>query len=129
MRTLIVEDDFTNRLLLQNLLAPYGECHVAVNGREAVEAFRLALTRGRGYDLICMDITLPELDGHQAVQELRRLEKAVGTRDNRATIIVTTASNDGADVGMAQKEGCNGYLLKPLDGRRLKGLLRARGLI
>ena len=41
MRTLIVEDDFTSRLLLQSLLAQYGECHIAVNGREAVEAFAL----------------------------------------------------------------------------------------
>lgn len=128
MRTLIVEDDFTNRLLLQTLLARYGECHVAVNGREAVEAFRLAQADGRGYDLICMDITMPEMDGHQAVQEIRRLEKTVGPL-NRVTIIVTTASDDRADVSMAQQEDCDGYLLKPIDVRRLKGILRTRGLL
>jgi len=38
MKTLIVEDDFTSRFLLQNFLAPYGECHAAVNGREALDA-------------------------------------------------------------------------------------------
>jgi two-component system chemotaxis response regulator CheY len=128
VRTLIVEDDFTNRLLLQTLLARYGECHVAVNGREAVEAFRLAQADGRGYDLICMDITMPEMDGHQAVQEIRRLEKTVGPL-NRVTIIVTTASDDRADVSMAQQEDCDGYLLKPIDVRRLKGILRTRGLL
>ena len=47
MKTLIVEDDFTGRLLLQTLLSPYGECHIAVNGREAVDAFRRAMKRGR----------------------------------------------------------------------------------
>jgi two-component system chemotaxis response regulator CheY len=45
MKTLIVEDDFTSRLLLQEILKPYGPSHVAVNGREAVEAVRLALER------------------------------------------------------------------------------------
>ena len=42
MKTLIVEDDFTSRLLLQASLSAYGECHIAVNGKEAVEAFRTA---------------------------------------------------------------------------------------
>lgn len=130
MRTLIVEDDFTNRLLLQSLLARYGECHVAVNGIEAVEAFRLAQARGREYNLICMDLTMPEMDGHQAVQEIRRLEKATRLLpSDPVTIVVTTASNDGSNVCMAQQEGCDGYLLKPLDARRLRAFLRERGLV
>jgi two-component system chemotaxis response regulator CheY len=63
MRTLIVEDDFTSRLLLQSFLSVYGECHIAVNGREAVAAFRAAQERPQAYDLICMDIMMPEMDG------------------------------------------------------------------
>jgi two-component system chemotaxis response regulator CheY len=47
MRTLIVEDDFTSRLLLQSFLSEYGECHIAVNGREAVAAFRTAQERAQ----------------------------------------------------------------------------------
>jgi len=47
MRTLIVEDDFTSRYLLQSFLAPYGECHSALNGREAVDAFRLEEKAGQ----------------------------------------------------------------------------------
>jgi two-component system chemotaxis response regulator CheY len=129
VRTLIVEDDFTSRLLLQVLLARYGECHVAINGREAVEAFRLAQADGRGYDLICMDVTMPEMDGHQAVQEIRRLEKTVKPLVNRVTIIMTSASNDQEDVGLARQEECDGYLLKPIDAHRLKSLLWGRGLI
>ena len=54
LRILLVEDDFASRLLLQTFLSRHGECHVAVNGREAVEACRTSLERGRRYDLICM---------------------------------------------------------------------------
>ena len=50
MKTLIVEDDFTSRRLLQRFLAPFSDCDVAVNGKEAVEAFRLALEAGQPYD-------------------------------------------------------------------------------
>ena len=94
MRTLTVEDDFTNRLSsLQSLLAPYGECHIAVNGKEAVEAFRLAQATDRNYDLICMDITMLEMDGHQAVEEIRQLERSAGMNPS-VTIVMTTSSNE-----------------------------------
>ena len=70
LRILLAEDDFTSRLLLQTFLSRYGECHIAVNGREAVAAFRLALEQGQRYDLICMDIMMPEMDGGEAVREI-----------------------------------------------------------
>ena len=84
MRTLIVEDDFTSRLLLQTFLSRYGECHIAVNGKEAVAAFRAARESGQWYDLICMDIMMPEMDGQTAVKEIRALEEAGGTLSTTA---------------------------------------------
>lgn len=131
MRTLIVEDDFTSRLMLQRLLSRYGECHIATDGREAVEAFRLAQADGRGYDLICMDILMPGMDGLQAVHEIRRLEKTPkqARRGGRVSIIMTTASGDSANVNQSVQEDCDGYLLKPVDGRRLLSDLRTLGLL
>jgi CheY-like chemotaxis protein len=78
MKTLIVEDDFTSRLFLQTVLSRYGECHIAVNGKEAVEAHRTAGEDGKRYDLICMDIMMPEIDGREAVKQVRALEEARG---------------------------------------------------
>jgi CheY-like chemotaxis protein len=75
LRVLLVEDDFASRLLLQTFLSRYGECHVAVNGREAVDAFRSALDRGESYDLICMDIMMPEMDGREAARQVRGWKK------------------------------------------------------
>ena len=63
MKTLIVEDDFTSRLLLQELLRRFGPCHVAVNGVEAVDAVTAALTANAPYDLICLDIMMPVMGG------------------------------------------------------------------
>ncbi len=92
MRTLIVEDDFTSRLVLQTFLSRYGECHIAVNGKEAVAAFRSALEGGEGYDLVCMDIMMPEMDGREAVNRIRALEQARGIPSTSgAKIIMTTA--------------------------------------
>lgn len=120
MRTLIVEDDFTSRLLLQTFLTRYGECHIAVNGREAVEAFRAAQKGGQKYDLICMDIMIPEMDGQTAVKEIRALEEAMGTlSSNGVKIIMTTALDDVKSVVQSFKSLCDAYLFKPIDTGKL----------
>ena len=122
MKTLIVEDDFTARLLLQNVLSKYGECHIAVNGKEAVEAFHVASVGGCPYDLVCMDILLPEMDGHAAVKQIRALERERGILPTAgAKIIMTTAVNEEEDVTQSVQECSNAYLLKPTNVAKLLG--------
>ena len=122
MKTLVVEDDFTSRLVLHTFLSRYGECHIAVNGKEAVEAFRCALETGMGYNLICMDIMMPEMDGREAVRQVRALEEAGGTLSTHGVkIIMTTAVNDVKEVVECFKELCDAYLMKPIN---LSELLR-----
>jgi two-component system chemotaxis response regulator CheY len=116
VKTLIVEDDFTSRLVLQTFLSRYGECHIAVNGREAVEAFRSALQSGQRYDLICMDIMMPEMDGKEAIKQIRAEEEAGGTLSTVGVkIIMTTAVQDMKEVMRCFKELCDAYLMKPID--------------
>src|ERR1035438_3333871 len=125
MRALIVEDDFTCRLLLQSFLAPYGECHIAVNGKEAVVAFRLAQESGQPYDLICMDIMMPEMDGQTAVREIRALEEAAGTLSTSGVkIIMTSALDDMKNVMQSFQSLCDAYLFKPIDSGKLLDHLR-----
>ena len=130
LRMLLVEDDFASRLVLQTFLARYGECHIAVNGREAVEAFGSALELGNRYDLICMDIMMPELDGRQAVNQIRALEENRGIRStNGAKIIMTTAVDDVSEVFRCFGELCDAYLTKPVDMARLIGHMKLHQLI
>jgi two-component system chemotaxis response regulator CheY len=120
LRVLLVEDDFASRLMMQAFLSRYGECHVAVNGREAVDAFRASLERGASereyrYDLICMDIMMPEMDGTEAVRRVRALEEAAGISSTRgAKIIMTTAVDDIKEVSLCYNQLCDAYLLKPI---------------
>jgi two-component system, chemotaxis family, chemotaxis protein CheY len=130
MRTLIVEDDFTSRLLLQSLLSKYGECHIAVNGREAVSAFRAAHESGQDYQLICMDIMMPEMDGQTAVREIRAMEESEGTLSTNGTkIIMTTALDDVKNVVQSFHSLCDAYLFKPIDTRKLLGQIKELRLI
>ena len=130
MKTLIVEDDFTSRLILQTFLSRYGECHIAVNGREAVAAFGTALEAGLRYDLICMDIMMPEMDGREAVRQIRALEEARGILSTSgARIIMTTAVNDIKEVSRCFEELCDAYLVKPINLARLLSQVKSYHLV
>lgn len=131
MRVLIVEDDFTSRKLLQMILTPHGACDIAVNGEECVDAFKLALGEGKPYDLVCLDIMMPQKDGHQALKEIRAIERERGIRgSDEVKVIMTTALDDPKNVVEAYyKGGATSYIPKPIDKHMFLHLLRNLGLI
>ena len=130
MKTLIVEDDFTSSLLLQEILKHYGPFNTALNGQQALEAVRTALDSGEPYDLICLDIMMPEMDGHEALQQIRALEDAKGIIAIKgAKIIMTTALDDSKNILASFKGLCDVYLTKPVDKAKLLGELRKLKLI
>ncbi len=131
MRVLVVEDDFTSRKILQKILGPYGEVDIAVNGLEAVQAFTQSLDDANPYDLICMDIMMPEMDGQTALKKIRSLEKERGiVPAQEVKIVMTTALDDPKNVVEAYyKGGATSYVPKPIDKHMLLHLLKSLGVI
>ncbi len=130
MKCLIVEDDFTARKLLQAHLCGFGECYIATDGREAVEAVRDALTVGKPYDLICLDIMMPQMDGHDALEAIRKTEKEHGVEGlDCAKVIMTTALSDPKNVMGAFREGCEAYIVKPVQKNKLLAEMEKLGVI
>jgi Response regulators consisting of a CheY-like receiver domain and a winged-helix DNA-binding domain len=130
VKTLIAEDDSVRRLLLQGILKSYGPVHIAVNGKEAVEAVRLALKPVEPFDLICLDIMMPEMSGKEALKEIRRIERAAGVAgSSRARIVMTTALADQKSVMEAIRLGCDSYVTKPVRKAKLLEELRRLALI
>lgn len=116
MRILIAEDDFASRKFMLKFLSQYGDCDLTVDGMEALEAFMMAWDEGRPYDLVCLDIMMPNLDGHKVLKLMRDIEKQKGAAgENRAKIIMTTALNETADIFTAFDGGCEAYAAKPID--------------
>ena len=115
LKILVAEDDFVCRKLLQSFLSDFGECFVAINGLEAVEAVKDALDEGQPYDLICLDIMMPEMDGHEALKSIRKIENERGIAGlDGVKVMMTTALSDSASVIGAFREGCEAYIVKPL---------------
>lgn len=130
MKVLIAEDDFASRKFMLKFLSQYGECDVTVDGNEAIEAFTMAIEDGEPYDLVCLDIMMPEMDGYGALKTMREIEKEQGIPEEEATkFIMTTALTDGRNVMKAFKLGCEAYAGKPIDQEKFKQELTKLGLL
>ena len=127
MRSLIVEDDFLCRRVLSAILTKHGECDVAVNGREALGACNLAVQDGQPYDLICLDIIMPQMNGQDTLLELRALEEFLGVPP--VPILMTTSVHFSEGVVESFLRQCNGYLLKPIKRDQLEQTLLELKLI
>lgn len=130
MKILLAEDDFVTRKFMTTFLSKYGECDVTVDGMEAVDAFMMALEDNEPYDLVCLDIMMPVMDGYQALMGIRNLEKERSIpKEKEAKVIMTTALNDEGNVKMAFELGCTVYSGKPIDKERFEQVLKKFGLI
>jgi two-component system chemotaxis response regulator CheY len=120
MKILVVEDDHKNRKLLQYQLSPFGECDTAENGEEAVLAFRRGLDNHQPYDLICMDIRMPRVDGKEALRQIRQIENDAGCLDKeKVKVIMTTALDDAEAVVASYEGGATAYLVKPITKEKI----------
>ncbi len=130
MKILLAEDDFVTRKFMVNFLSKYGECDVTVDGMEAVDAFMMALEDDDPYDLVCLDIMMPVMDGYQALVGIRNLEKQRNVPEEKAAkVIMTTALNEERNVNMAFELGCTIYSGKPIDQDRFEQALKKTGLL
>ncbi len=129
MRVLVVEDDFISRRLLCRYLQAHAECDVAVNGNEAIGAIRQIMQAGERYDLICLDIMMPGMDGHETLKRLREIESEAGIADaDRTRVIMTSALEDHGSVMTAFNNACDGYVVKPIEKRKFLETLQEIGL-
>ncbi len=129
-RILIVEDDMVSRKFLSKFLSRYGDCDLVVDGLEAIDAYLLALQDGLPYDLICLDVMMPKIDGIRVLKTIRDLERQNGIVENDACkIVMTTVLGETQVVQSAFEYGCNAYASKPLDMTKLTTVLQKIGLV
>ncbi len=130
MKVLVVEDHPITREFLRHFFEPMAECHVAENGETGVDAVVRSLDEDAPYDLVCMDLRMPKMDGHTALRQIRMIEEERGLReDARTKVIIITASASPADIYQAYEDDCQAYLAKPVDTEQLSARMRELGLI
>jgi len=126
MKILIVEDHLVNRFVIEKMLKDYGECDSAVNGKEAVQAFSMAFDEGKPYDIIFLDIMMPEMDGREALKLIREIEKNKSVSASKEVKIIMVTALDAPEevINAYYHGGCTNYLVKPIDRKRLDSIMK-----
>ncbi|MDQ7835643.1 MAG: response regulator [Humidesulfovibrio sp.] len=121
MRILVIDDDITSRLLLKKLLSGYGECVLEDNGKAALGTFLKALGDDAPFDLIFLDIVMPEMDGHEFLQAVRQMEQQWAVPPGREVrVVMTTSLNSPKEATKAFFKGqATAYLVKPVDKKTI----------
>ncbi|TKB64661.1 MAG: PAS domain S-box protein [Nitrospira sp.] len=119
--TLVIDDHSTNRLILHETLSAIGaEVTDVATGREALVEWRRAAASGTPFQLVLLDSRMPEMDGFQVVEEIRRASHSQGL-----TIIMMTSDHWADDIARTYDMGLGGYLVKPI---RRSDLLKTIGI-
>lgn len=131
MKILIAEDDDISRMIIKKLLNRIGKCDTVVDGVETVEAFQLAWEDEAPYDLILLDIMMPDVNGQEALKQIRGIERQMGIRGSREVkVIMLTALDDPISVVDAYyRGGATSYLVKPIESEKLMAELVKLDLI
>ncbi|MBU2591378.1 MAG: response regulator [Nitrospinota bacterium] len=115
---LIVDDDFVNRKLLTEILRDKAVCDTAANGAEAIQAYNLSIDEARPYDIILLDIAMPDIDGMEVLAKVRESEESAGIELGKGIpIIMVTAYKEPLFDSFSQ--GCDDYIVKPIDPAEL----------
>jgi two-component system chemotaxis response regulator CheY len=116
MKILVVDDEMVSREKMKLIMSHFGQCEAVENGVEAVKIFVKAWESWTPYDLISLDVQMPEMDGIEVLGKIRGLELEKGVSDNRrAKIVMVTARADTETLVSCIQAGCNDYVIKPFD--------------
>jgi CheY-like chemotaxis protein len=119
---LVAEDNEINALLMRSLLNRLGHhAVITTNGEAALESWLSAKSAGTPYDLVLMDIQMPQLDGIETTKRIRGLE--AGQPGRQTPILALTANTLVEDRYACFEAGMDGFLIKPLDREKLADAL------
>ena len=127
MRTLVVDDEFVALTKLTTILSEYGKCDAATNGAQAFELFNKSISHFQQYDLITIDIEIPEINGLELLKKICSVEKDLKARPSRKMIITVGGTPD--NIYCAAQNKCDAFLVKPITKEKIKRKLIDFGLI
>ncbi|SMP57889.1 response regulator [Anoxynatronum buryatiense] len=130
MRILICDDHDASRIVLSKYLARYGTCTLVDNGAEAISLYAESQQSDEPFQLVCIDILMPQMDGFNTLRSIRELEKVFSPKDtDKLKVIMVTALDDTDNIHQAYSLGCDAYLMKPYTLQQVDDTLKSLGLI
>ena len=113
-KILLVDDSLADLELMREMLRSVAETFLAVNGREALQGYHAALDKKKPFDLILLDMVMPEMDGFEVLTRVRDEEKRAGVPPHRNTPIIMVTAHEKPFMKKFNR-GCDDYMLKPVN--------------
>lgn len=130
LRILIADDELVSRNKMQKLMDKIGECLAVESGKEALTVFQLAFLAGKPFHLVMLDIVMPEMDGIEALMEIRAFEEGKKIpQEKRVKAIMVTAHSDKKTILKCIRAGCDDYIKKPFKKEMIIKKMLKQGLI
>ena len=124
MRILIIDDDNISRIKLRVILSLEGTCDMVDNGTDAIELFKKAWNDWNPYDLITLDIQMPDMSGEDVLFEIRDIESIKKVPDDKKVkIAMVTSSSSPDSVANCISAGCDSFIIKPFDKIKIRNIL------
>ncbi len=128
MKILIAEDEKICRKVLTSIMESIGECIVTESGGEAISQFTKACSDNERFDLVALDVEMPDFSGIEVLKQIRTIEKEKGyTKAQQTKAIMITSKTDEAAVLGSLKAGCDNYIVKPVTKERVLSKLSSIG--
>lgn len=128
MKILIVDDEIVSRMKMFKIMMNFGDCDEAEGGAEAIESFTGAWEEWSPYDLITLDIYMPDMDGKKTLHRIRAIEEEKKIpQEKRVKIMMVTANSDINNLLLSVNSGCNEFIVKPFNRQRVIEKMRKIG--
>ena len=120
IKTLIVDDELVSRKKMQKIMESFGECEAVDSGKTAITAFKKAVENRRLFDLVTLDVNMPDMDGTEVLFEIREIEKEFNlSNEKQVKVLMVTSSSDKDTIITCIQAECDDYIVKPFDKETL----------
>jgi len=129
LKVMVVDDELVSRIKLARILSDLGVCHQFDSGKEAISVFEKALVEKQPYQLVTLDISMPDTDGLEVLNRFRQLENDYDVPDEKKTkIVMVTSQTERDSILSAIAESCSDYIIKPFERVKIAERLKRLGI-
>ena len=128
MRILVVDDELVSRKKMAKIVTEFGQVDSVKNGKAALSTVKSALEDWNLYNLITLDISMPDIDGTEVLAAIRKMEEERGLDNDEKAKILMVTSNSDVETVKACIGKCDGYVIKPFNKSILVEKLKKAGL-
>jgi two-component system chemotaxis response regulator CheY len=129
MKMLVVDDEIVSRKKMMRIINAFGTCEGVESGKTALNMVKTALAEWKLYDLITLDVSMPDISGIEVLTTIRKMEEGRGMdKEEQAKILMVTAHSDIKTVKACAGK-CDGYVIKPFNKKGMVDKFKQLGLL